>query len=62
MVDFFGPVDFIRLEESIPDNRASRFATGRKNLLGGSAGGQPERARMASPITYVNPTNRYHPL
>ena len=54
VVDFFGPVDLVRLEETLPDGAAPRFADGRRNLLGGTARENPELAQMANPITHLS--------
>lgn len=51
VADFFGPVDFLALEQALPPDAAPRFRRGRENLLGGPAADNPELARRASPLS-----------
>jgi acetyl esterase/lipase len=53
VVDFFGPVDFLTLEQALPPDAHPRFRRGRENLLGGPAADDPEFARWASPLTHL---------
>ncbi|HWB61046.1 MAG TPA: alpha/beta hydrolase [Chthoniobacteraceae bacterium] len=61
IVDFFGPADFTQL---LPDLKAENSAKGEQDyegavpaLLGGEADKVPDKAKAASPVTYVAADN-----
>jgi acetyl esterase/lipase len=62
VVDFFGPVDFLSLEQALPPDSAPRFRRGREHLLGGPAADNPELARRASPLTYLRAAGTLPPF
>ena len=59
-VDWFGPTDFLKMDEQLAENGLgpsdhSEEGSPESRYLGGRVTEIPEMARLANPITYVNP-------